>query len=195
MTLVLLLIGAGVRVLGDTAAHACKTATDTFIGLVEQARSSAITSRSFVVLALAEPGDLPSGDERCFIGLFKIAEWPAEPGTLEGTLLRRWQSLPRGAVILPGAVNGLRNPRDEAETTIRYLAGNQSLQGRFHIIAFSPRGALHWPAGSDPLALRVAAGAYRNGQPSPNTRDSHGGGAENRFKIGRVTARPYRFDG
>ena len=195
MAVVLLLLAAGVRVLGDAAAQACRTATDTFISLVEQARNTAITSRSIVVLALAEPGDLPSGEERGHLGLFKIAQWPADPGTLDGTLLRRWQALPNGTVVLPGAVDGLRNPRDESETTIRYLAGNLPTQGRFHIIAFSTRGGLLWPAGSDPLALRVAEGAYRNGQPLPNTHGARGSGAEHRFKIGRVTARPYRCDG
>jgi len=193
MAVIGLLLTAGLRGLGDTGAQARRSATDTLIGLVEQARSTAITSRSMVVLALADPGDLPSGDELGRVGLFKINEWPADSAPLEGVLIRRWQSLPAGVVILPGAVNGVRNPRDEPASSIRYRSGNRSNEGRFHIIAFTPRGTLYWPAGSDPVALRVAEGVYRNGQPSPNIRGGARGVAEYRLRIGRITARPYLF--
>ncbi len=195
MAVIVVLTGAGIQVLDKTNLKARKAATDTCSGLIEQARGTAITSRAFVVLAFAEPGDLPFGDERCRIGMFKISTWPANPDTLDATLLRRWQSLPGGIVILPGSVDDIRNPRDEPETTIRYLTGRQPVQGRFHIIAFTPRGTLHWPAGSDPLVLRIAEGGYRNGQPSPNIRGATHSTAENLLRIGRVTARPYRIDG
>ena len=109
---------------------------------------------------------------------------------MDGTLIRRWQCLPSGTILLPGAFNGVRNPRDEPEIPLRYLTGKQPVQGRFHLIAFTPRGALHWPAGADPLVLRIAEGGYRNGQPEPNTHSV----AENRLQIGRITARPYRID-
>lgn len=188
MAVMALLLTAGLRGLGDTAAHARQVATDSVSSLLEQARTSAITSHSVVVLALAEPGDPPCGDERGRLGLFQIKDWPAGSNTFEATLIRRWHVLPSGTVLLPGAVDGVRNPRDEPEATLRYRTGRQAVQGRFHILAFGPRGTLLWPAGSDPLALRIADGAYRNGQPAPNSR------AESCLKIGRVTARPYPFD-
>ena len=194
MAVIALLTGAGIRVLDKTGPQARKAATDTCIGLIEQARASAITSHSIIVLAIAEPGDLPCDDDRCRLGIFKISAWPAHPDTLDATLMRRWQSLPGGTVILPGSVNNVRNPRDEAEITLRYLTGKQPVQGRFHLIAFSPRGALLWPAGSDPLVLRIAEGGYRNGQPTPNTRGSNRRIAENQLQIGRITTRAYRID-
>jgi hypothetical protein len=195
MGVVLLLMAGGVRVLTGSPAQARKTATDTLISWIEQARTCAITTRSIVVLAIAEPGDLAFNDARCHIGILKINEWPADPDTLDGTLIQRWQSLPGGVVIIPGAVNGIRNPRDEPELTIRYRAGNQLVQGRFHILAFNRRGGLLWPGGADPLALRVAEGAYRNNQPSPNTRSTKPNIAENHMQIGRHIGRPYRTDG
>jgi hypothetical protein len=65
----------------------------------------------------------------------------------------------------------------------------------FHILAFNRRGGLLWPGGADPLALRVAEGAYRNNQPSPNTRSTKPNIAENHLQIGRHIGRPYRTDG
>ena len=194
MAVMALLLTLGVSGLRDTGAQARQVASERLISMMEQARGTAITSHCFVVLALAEPGELPSKDERSHLGLFKIKEWPADPATLDGTLLHRWLELPSGVVMLPGSVSGLHNPRDEAQTTIRYPAGKQVLQGRFHILAFTPRGTLHWPAGSDPLALRIAEGVYRNGQPFPNTRGGDRRVAENLVKIGRLTGRPYQFD-
>lgn len=190
MAVLALLLSAAIRGLGDPSAQARRAATDCVVSLVEQARAEAITSHRVVVLALAEPGTPPASDERCRLGLFKINEWPADPATLDGILLGRWQVLPVGAVILPSPAGGLRNPRDEPATTIRFLAGKQPLQGSFHILAFTPRGTLQWPAGSDPLVLRIAEGSYRNGQAVANNR----GLAENLVGVGRLTARPYQFD-
>ncbi|MEO0018056.1 MAG: hypothetical protein RLZZ522_1339 [Verrucomicrobiota bacterium] len=190
----LLLLNAGIRILGGTSGQSLKSATDSCSGLLEQARATAITSRSYVVLAIAEPGDLPGNDERCMIGLFKITDWPASAATLDGILLRRWQPLPNGIVLLPGGVKDLRNPRDEPEISLRYQAGQNSIEGRFHLLAINPRGGLHWPVGSDPLVLRIGQGAYQHRQPTAATR-SNSKVVENTLRIGRLTARPYRFDG
>jgi len=194
MAVMALLFSVGFHALGHSSAQARHVATASVIGMLEQARATAITSRCAMVLALAEPGELPTSDTRCRLGLFKIHEWPADPTTLDGTLIGRWQTLPDSVVILPGGVNGLRNPRDEAPSTIRYFAAKQPVTGSFHILAFSPRGTLLWPPGSAPMVLRIAEGTYRNGQPTPNTHGSSHDAAENLLHIGRLTARPYQFD-
>jgi hypothetical protein len=151
------------------------------------------------VLAIAEPGDLPANDERCRIGLFKVdVEWPdasATPSPLNCTLLSRWQTLNTGIVLIPGDVDKLPNPLDDkSELTITY-GGAKHLSVKVHVIAFSSRGGLHYPAGSTPIALRIAEGGYRGGTATPNKRGPQKSITENRLKIGRVTARPYRIDG
>lgn len=193
------LMTAGVSLLSGTGAQSRKAGTDTIIGLIEQARTRAITSRSYVVLAIAEPGDLPGGDERCRIGMFKVEadKWPSaatSPLTLEGTLLNRWQTLNTGIVLTPGSVDGVANPLDQPQATITY-GGAKNLRVQVHIIAFNSRGGLHSPAGSTPIALRIAEGGYRSGVATPIMRGTQKVAAENRLKIGRVTARPYRIDG
>lgn len=192
------LMTAGVSLLNGTGAQSRKAGTDMLTGLIEQARTTAITSRSYVVLAIAEPGDLPATDERCRIGLFKVNEdWPdaaATPSPLKCTLLNRWQTLNTGIVLIPGDVDKLPNPLDDkSEITISY-GGTKNLSVKVHAIAFNSRGGLHYPAGSTPVAIRIAEGGYRGGKATPNERGSEKSIAENRLKIGRVTARPYRID-
>ena len=188
-----ILMTAGATLLGGSGAQARKAGTELLTGLIEQARTTAITSRSHVVLAVAEPGDLPEGDGRCRLGLFKIAEWPESrdsPPVLTGVLLKRWQALETGIVLTGGDVDGVTNPMDGEPVTIRSgRAGDSGV--KVHIIAFNPRGGLHYPAGSAPVAMRVAEGRYHRGKAVSNPR----GGSESRLKIGRVTARPYRTDG
>lgn len=192
------LLTAGVSLLNGTGNQSRKAGTDMLSGLIEQARTTAITSRSYVVLAIAEPGDLPSSDERCRIGLFKVdGEWPdatATPNPLKCTLLSRWQTLNTGIALIGDKVNGLTNPLDESEVTISY-GGTKNLSVKVHVIAFNSRGGLHYPAGSTPIAIRIAEGGYRGGKATPNKRGSQQSISENRLKIGRVTARPYRIDG
>jgi len=194
MAVIALLLTVGIHALGGTEGQARQVATTTVVGLLEQARTTAITSHCVVVLAVAEPGEHSSNDNRCRLGLFKIQKWPTEPAALDGIPVSHWQSLPVGVVILPGSVSGLRNPLDEPAITIRYLEANQATSARIYLLAFSPRGSLLWPSGADPLALRIAEGAYRNGQPTPNTWGRSGGIAESHLQIGRITARPYQFD-
>jgi hypothetical protein len=194
MAVILLLAGIGTTLLRDTGSQARKTATDALSGLIEKARTTALARRTPVVLAIAEPGDLPTDDGRCRIGLFQLSAWPERAAALDAVLLRRWQVLPTGVVLLPGGVNGLRNPRDEPEATIRYLSGQRLIEGNFHILAFNSRGGLLSPAGSDPVCLRIAEGAYRQRQPAANSRRKDRV-AETTLRIGRLTARPYRLDG
>ena len=194
------LMTAGVGLLNGTGSQSRKAGTDMLTGLIEQARTKAITSRSHVVLAIAEPGDLPAGDERCRVGLFSVAvdQWPdlstAPATSVKGVLLNRWQTLNTGIVLIGGEVDGIANPLDQPEITIAY-GGSKNLSVKVHAIAFNSRGGLHHPPGSTPIAVRIAEGAYRGGKASANQRGSQKTITENRLKIGRVTARPYRFDG
>jgi prepilin-type N-terminal cleavage/methylation domain-containing protein len=185
------LLVAGINIIGSTGPQSRRAATDTLSGLVEQARTLAITSRSTVVLAIAEPGDLPDPDRQCRIGLFKALDWPANSTALEAEMVRRWDVLPTGVVLAGGEAEGLRNPLDLEPLTIRFGSGDQPQSGTFRAIAFNARGGLLWPEGSDPVILRVAEGTYRDGRAAPNVRDG-GVISENRLKIGRVVARPYR---
>ena len=193
------LMTAGVSLLNGTGAQSRRAGTDMLSGLIEQARTKAITSRTNVVLAIAEPGDLPSDDERCRVGIFTVENWPAtstSPLALEGVLTSRWQTLNTGIALIAGDVNGVDNPLDQPQVTITY-GGVKNLSVKVHAIAFNSRGGLSYPYGSSPIAIRIAEGGYR-GTPkkaTPNLQGSDKVAAENRLKIGRVTARPYQTDG
>jgi len=194
------LLAAGVGMLGNTGSQSRKAGTDLLSGLIDQARTKAITSRSLVVLAIAEPGDLPEGDERCRVGLFSVSmdQWPdlaTTPATVvKGVLLSRWQTLNSGLALIGGEVDGVANPLDQPQITIGY-GGAKNRSVTVHAIVFNSRGGLHYPQGSTPIALRIAEGAYRGGKASANLRGPQKAVTENRLRIGRVTARPYRLEG
>ncbi|MEO5916854.1 MAG: hypothetical protein ABIS50_21680 [Luteolibacter sp.] len=193
------LMTAGISLLSGTGNQSRRAGVDMLSGMIEQARTTAITSRSYVVLAIAEPGDLPAGDERCRIGLFKVEmeKWPTtstSPISVTATLLSRWQTLNTGIVLIGGEADGVPNPLDSPKMTINY-GGTKNLSIQVHAIAFNSRGGLLSPDGSTPIALRIAEGGYRNGKATPNMRAGQKAVTENRLKIGRVTARPYQIDG
>lgn len=187
------LMTASISLLSGTGTQARKSATETFIGLVEQARTRAITSKSYVVLAIIDPADLFNGDDRCRVGMLKVREWTNDPTVLAGDLLNRWQSLNRGVILIPGEVNGVANPMDQPKITLTY-GNTKTLSVNAHLIAFNPHGGLHYPIGSGPIIVRLAEGGYRNDKATPNKRGKNKAISENLLKIGRVTARPYRID-
>jgi type II secretory pathway pseudopilin PulG len=203
------LMTAGVSLLKDTGAQSRRTGTDLLTGIIEQARTAAITSRSDVVLAIAEPSEFPAGDERCRIGLFKVKEWPnvASGSALTLTpencvLMSRWQTLNTGIVLLGGDVQiggsdeNIKNAvSEQPDVPIAYKGGNRTFSFKVHAIAFNSRGGLRYPVGSNPIVLRVAEGSYRNKKPTANLRKGQEKPTESILKIGRVTARPYRIDG
>ena len=201
IAVIVILLVAGVSLIGGTGASARKAGADMLTGMIEQARTAAITSRSYVVLAIAEPGDLPAGDSRCRIGLFKVKpdQWPQNAtDPVPAVLMSRWRILENGVVLIGGEVDGLQNPLDgetQPQLTITYGAAANTRTVKVHSIAFNPRGGLHHPAGSNPIVMRIAEGGYRNGTATPNRRGDSQAISENRLKIGRVTARPYRIDG
>lgn len=194
MAILLILLG-GVGLIYGSGGRVRKSGADAMAGMIEQARTAAIHSRSHVVLAVAEPGDLPTGDERCRLGLFRVGSWPDSPEDLSvGILMSRWRTMETGVVLIGGELDGLPNPLDAPELTISY-GGSKDLRVKVHAIAFNPRGRLHYPAGSTPVTMRIAEGNYRNGKPTPYLRSGSTTIAENRLKIGRVLGRTYRTDG
>lgn len=194
--LIILMAGAS-SLMNGTGAQSRNAGADMLGAMIEQARTSAITSRCYVVLAIAEPGDLPASDERCRLGLFKVAvdKWPKAPSDMtEAVLMSRWRTLETGVALIGGQVDGVANPLDGDELTISY-GTSKPLTVKVHAIAFNPRGGLHYPSGSTPIAMRIAEGRYQNQKATAYQRGDTGVISENRLKIGRVIARPYRIDG
>jgi hypothetical protein len=195
IAILVILMAAGMRLQGGTGPRARRSAADMLTGLIEQARTAAITSRSCVILAVAEPGDLPSGDTVCRLGLFRVDEWPDSPGApVPAVLMKRWRALETGVILLGGPVDGVENPLDGPELTIAYGA-DKPFMVKVHAIAFNSRGGLQFPAGPSPVIMRVAEGNYRGGRATPFQGADTQTISENLIKIGRVNARPYRIDG
>lgn len=194
ITIISILLGVGIKILGGTSGQARKTATDELAASIELARTTAITTHRVVILAIADPGDLPIADERCRLGLFQVITWPDSTTTVNATQLRRWQPMPMGAIPNSGDYQGIRNPYDLPELTVRYVSAGKDVEVQVHALAFTPRGGLQWPTGSDPLVMRVAEGSYRGGRAAPDLRGESKAVSENRLLIGRVVARPRRID-
>lgn len=195
IALLVILMAAAASLVNGAGSRSRKAATDTLSGMIEQAHTAALSSRSNVVLAVAEPGDLPEGGERCRLGLFKVETWPDSlENPLSGALMGRWRTLESGVALIGGAVDDVPNPMDGPELTIAY-GGGQPRTVKIHAIAFNSRGGLRYPSGSAPVAMRVAEGNYRGGKATPLQHGEDKTITENRLKIGRVTARPYRIDG
>ena len=188
------LLVSGVSMMGDSAAKSRRTTSDLLGAMIDQGRSSAITSHSQVLLAVAEPKDLPIDDHSCRLGLFKLTDFDAKTGRAKGELLRRWDVVEGGAVLLGGEVDGFRNVMDGQEIELTYAARGKNFTIRVHGLVFTPRGGREWPIGSTPVVMRVAEGGYRGEARKATANKRQGVIAEDRFKIGRVIARPQRFD-
>lgn len=184
LAIVATLLTAGVSLLPGSRTRALRTGTDQLAGLIEKARARAISTRSDVVLAIAEPGDLAEAtDGRFRFALFRVGNWPAgseSPATLDAVQIDRWRALPDGVALQAGGTGGPANPLDAPEISLRY--GDH--QATVRAIGFQNRGGLRYPLGSGPVVLRIANSGKRHGTPAP----------ANLLKIGRVTARPYRID-
>ena len=192
LAIIAILMTAGVSLMGNSGPRARAASVEKLTAMIERARAAAITRRRHVVLAIAEPGDLPGSDERCRVALFQVETWPESTADeLPATPLGRWQTLDTGSVLIGGAVDGLENPLDANRLNLT-MTGAKSID--VWALAFSPRGALHHPPGSTPVVLRVAEGPYRDGQAVPRRRADTGGISESILKIGRVTARAHRLD-
>ncbi len=186
----MILLGAlltmGFGIFGKTAASARRTAYDQFTATVEQARTAAITRRKPVILAIAPP--VPGGsDESYRIGLFEVDELPESGTAVAGRQLQRWNILPGGVVFFEGQVAGFRNPLDQDPVELTWKDGEN--QARVHALAFTPRGGLAWPIGSEPVAVKLGSGTIRDGKPFATP-----SGGQSALRIGRVVARPWRLD-
>ena len=194
IAILVILMTAGINLISGTGFQTRKVAAETLIALVEQARTRAITSKSYTLLAIIEPADLPNSEDRCRVGIFQIKEWPPAPAVLEGELPNHWLALNRGVILISGEVSGMTNPMDLPKIAIHY-GGEKNLTVMAHVIGFNSRGGLHYPLGSASIIVRLAEGGYHLGIATPHRQGQAKVISENLLKIGRVAARPYRIDG
>jgi len=188
-----ILLAAGTAALVRGGASERRTACDLLRGTVEQARTMAIARRQTVLLALAGPGDVGASDGRCRVGLFVVDQLNRDGCASGAKLVRRWEVMPGGVVLLGGGDGGMRNPLDDKPVSLRYVVSGAPVEIRVHVLSFTPRGGLGWPLGSDPMVLRLAEGGYQGGKAVAIQRD--GRVAEEKLRVGRVVARPWGIDG
>ena len=195
MAIMVILIAAGLNHFSAPASHPGKTDSDMLAGLIDQARTSAITSRSCVVLAVADPDDIPARDPRCNLGIFKIDAVPTDlTETAKGVMITRWRPMEPGIALIGGKLEGTDNPLDAERLTIT-CETPRHMTFKVHAIAFDSCGKLVYPPGSAPVTLRVARCIYQAGKTVPVRPNPSGSRTEIRMKIGRISARPYRIDG
>ena len=195
IAILLTLATAGAQLLGHTEIQTRKAGTELLTSLIEQARNTAITSRRHVILAIAEPGDIANTDKRCRLGIFKVDSWPDSfDGEISKAVQKgRWRALEAGLTISGGKLDGLDNPLDAPEIALQYGSESKPRSAKVHAIAFNPRGGIILPASANPVLMRVAAGSYRDGKAIPRHNGKNGAVAEQKIKVGRITARPYRI--
>ena len=169
--------------------RAQRTGRDALMTTVDRARTEAISTQRQVLLAVAEPDDLPGSAGRLHLGLFELEAAPELDGSVSGRQVGRWRALPRGLVLIGGEVGGLRNLLDEQELNLTYKDGQSTM--KVYGFGFNQRGGLSWPSGSDPMALKLAEGTYINGEPKVTSRGGSEAGID-AVRIGRVIARPWR---
>lgn len=184
--LIVILVSISASVIGNTAATSLRTAGETLTAAVEQGRTSAITRRREVALAVLEPGMGGFDDGQCRIGLFEL-DGETDQGVLRGTLLRRWTKLPGGIGFFGGEVDSLNNLMDEEPISIEWNNGNESAE--MHMLVFTARGGLSRPRGSESVVVTFGRGTYANG--SVKALDK---GARRTIRIGRIVARPWILD-
>lgn len=184
--IIVLLVGISVTVLGNTGAASLRTAGESFTAAVEQGRTSAITRRREVALAILEPGQGGFSDGICRIGLFEL-DGETDDGSLKGRLLQKWLKLPGGIAFFGGEVDSLGNLLDETPISIEWRDGTEKSEVR--ALVFSPRGGLSQPQGSESIVIKLGRGTYRSG-----TAVKFGKGASRTIRIGRVVARPWVLD-
>ena len=192
LAILVILIGMTAMYMSGSGDKARRAATDQLVGMIEQARNMALVSRSQVMLAIAEPGSLPTHPDKCVLGLLRLeGDWdPQTPGPVPAKLLGRWRPVETGVIFLGGDLANLINPMDLPKMTIRYTT-NRTIDAEVHGLAFNARGRLIHPVGSAPGVLRLADGAYPRGVATPKSRGADQRISDTWLKIGRVTGRAY----
>ncbi len=190
MAIMVTLTLAGIRLLSNTTAQTRHVSADTWVGMIELARTRAITNREYMVLAIVNPSDTSSDEMRCRLGLFQVKAWPEDATNLEGELLKRWQPLHIGIVPIAGKIENLINPVDQPQISIHY-GGSKNQIVHAYVIGFNPSGGLHYPIGNQAIGIRLAEGNYRKGIATPFKHRPKNQITEERIQIGRTTARPY----
>lgn len=190
MLVVVLIVGSllalGAGMFNRTGSEAVKTGSEKFTAMVEQARTSAITRRKPVALAIFSPGDTQDGLEACRLGLFSLEEWESgEP--VVGELIQRWQGLPGGVGFAGGEYESLENIMDTGKVSISWKNGSQ--QAEVPMLIFSARGGLLSPGGSKPVIVTIASGVHQRGEFILRN-----GGGRRIIRVGRVVARPWMLD-
>lgn len=192
IAIVTILIGSASMALSGGAGKARRVATDQVVGMIEQARSRAMVSRSTVMVAIAEPGALPWPQDNCALGLLQVeGDWdPSSSEPVSAKLLGRWRTLEKGMIFFGGESETLANPLDLPKVTVRYTT-NRAFDLDVYAIAFNARGRLVYPVGSVSAVLRMAEGGYPGGVATPVRRGSDRRISDSWLKIGRVTGRAY----
>ena len=192
LAILVILLGSTAMYMSGGTDKARRAATDQVAGMVEQARKTALVSRSQVMLAIAEPGSLPGHQDKCVLGLLRLeGDWdPKAPGPVAAELLGRWRPLETGVIFLGGDTGNLINPLDLPKLTIRYTT-NRTIEAEVRALAFNARGRLIHPVGSAPGVLRIADGAYPGGVTTPKRQGADQRISDTWLKIGRVTGRAY----
>lgn len=195
MAILGILLVAGLVTFRGTGDKARRAATDELVGLVEQARTKAITSRSFVAVAFAPPGSIPQHTGTTSMSLVQLPDdWsPDSNDSADTTLLTRWSPLETGIILLGGTTSAeLVNPLNVGTVDIRYTT-RQSVEAAVHLLAFNPRGRLVYPVSSASAELRLAEGTYVRGNPIPYKRGADDSISQTRLKVGRVVGRCYEI--
>lgn len=182
-----ILLVAAISMVGGTPAEARKTTADMLVAMVDEARAAAITTRSHVVMAVAGPSG-GTGAQR--VALFRAADPVDGPlSALEVELIGRWRTLETGVILIGGADTGFSNPLDAPRVALRpsTTGGGQPVDA--HVLVFHPHGGLRLPEGDGTLALRLAEGTIRGGQPQPLRRGERI--PETKIRVGRTIARAH----
>jgi prepilin-type N-terminal cleavage/methylation domain-containing protein len=200
MAIITTLMIAGTSLLSGRGPQSRRTGTDMLCGLIEHARTTAMTTHSEILIAIAEPGDLPGSDGHARIGLFrKIVSTASKSITTVDHYDRisRWQIFQTGVVILGGKpavtqLDGAQNPMDEPKQ--EFIDSRQNLKMTMHAISINAGGSVIIPDGSGSIFFRISEGSYRDGKAIPNIPKGMQVTPENLLKIGRVIARPYQIN-
>lgn len=171
------MMGAGIGWLGGVDGRAVREAADRLESELERARSMALASNGTIALAVEElEKGKPGGGTR--VVLLRLSGWREDAGDVDAERISPWHALPAGVVLTGGGAGGLRNAFDQPETKVSLKSERSSPMHRCRLLVVSPRGGLRFPAGSDPLLLRIV--------------DAKKPGNEERLRIGRIVARTWR---